>query len=217
MSVHSSGLRQGTLFEPTEPAFDPELCGVERADLGQGAWIDHLPEWVRGHEVLLEALWATTRWQAHRRRMYERIVDVPRLVASLPDDGPGHPLVGEIAAALAARYGRPSRRSRSPPTAAGATAWPFTAIASGARAMTPSWRSLRWGPAGAFSCDPPGAAAPGRSTLAGGASSSWAGPVSARGSTRSRRWPTPTCASAFSSARPRRSLPPAPDARGPSG
>lgn len=108
MSVrHSGPLRQGTLFEPREPAFDPELRGVERTDLGQGAWIDHLPEWVRGHEVLLEALWATTRWQAHRRRMYERIVDVPRLVATLPDDGPGHPLVGEIAAALAARYGRP--------------------------------------------------------------------------------------------------------------
>jgi alkylated DNA repair dioxygenase AlkB len=102
-----SPLRQATLFGREEPGFDPELCGVERTDLGDGAWIDHLPEWVRGHEVLLDAVWTSTRWQAHRRRMYERTVDVPRLVATLPEDGAGHPLIAEIASALSARYGRP--------------------------------------------------------------------------------------------------------------
>ena len=38
--------------------------------------------------------------------MYDRIVDVPRLVASLPEDGPGHPLVTEMTATLSAHYGR---------------------------------------------------------------------------------------------------------------
>jgi alkylated DNA repair dioxygenase AlkB len=36
--------------------------------------------------------------------MYDRVVEVPRLVASLPDDGPGHPLVEQIRALLSAHY-----------------------------------------------------------------------------------------------------------------
>ena len=102
-------IRQGALFAE-EPAFDPSLARLARTDLGGGAWIDHLPEWVRGHEAVLEALWTTTRWEAHRRRMYDRVVDVPRLVASLPDDGPGHPLIPGLAAALSALYDRPLRQ-----------------------------------------------------------------------------------------------------------
>jgi alkylated DNA repair dioxygenase AlkB len=93
-----------------EPGYDAELRGLERTDLGAGAWIDLLPEWVKGHETVLQALWTTTRWQAQQRRMYERVVDVPRLVATWPDDGPGHPLLPALAAALSARYGRPMPR-----------------------------------------------------------------------------------------------------------
>lgn len=105
----SSMLYQADLFGEA-PACDPALAGVQRTDLGAGAWIDHLPEWVKGHEAVLEALWTTTRWQAQRRRMYDRVVDVPRLVAAWPDDGPGHPLLARMGEALAARYGRPLPR-----------------------------------------------------------------------------------------------------------
>jgi len=101
--------RQASLFAE-EPSFDPSLAGLARTDLGRGAWIDHVVEWVRGHEAVLETLWTTTRWEAHRRRMYERIVDVPRLVAGLPDDGPGHPLIAGLAEALTAHYGRSLHR-----------------------------------------------------------------------------------------------------------
>ena len=93
-----------------EPGHDAELRGLQRTDLGAGAWIDCLPEWVKGHETVLQALWTTMRWQAQQRRMYERVVDVPRLVATWPDDGPGHPLLPALAAALSARYGRPMPR-----------------------------------------------------------------------------------------------------------
>jgi len=103
-------VRQPSLFGPVEATFDAALGGIARSDLGAGAWIEHLPEWVRGHEHVLELLWTTTRWEAHRRRMYERVIDVPRLVASLPEDGPGHPLVPALAEALGARYGRPMVR-----------------------------------------------------------------------------------------------------------
>src|SRR5215471_14304147 len=102
-------VRQGQLFAE-EPSFDASLTGLRRTDLGRGAWIDQLPEWVRGHDAVLETLWVTTRWEAHRRRMYERIVDVPRLVAGLPDDGPGHPLIPGLAEALTLHYGRSLHR-----------------------------------------------------------------------------------------------------------
>ena len=105
----SSMLYQPGLFGEVA-ACDPALAGLQRTDLGAGAWIDHLPEWIKGHEAVLEALWTTTRWQAQRRRMYDRVVDVPRLVATWPDDGPGHPLLPGMQAALAARYGRPLPR-----------------------------------------------------------------------------------------------------------
>ena len=98
--------RQGTLFAE-EVGYDPSLRRLVRTDLGKGAWIDHLPRWLLGHEAVLDVLWTTTRWEAHRRQMYDRVVDVPRLVASLPEDGPGHPLVPELAAVLSSHYGRP--------------------------------------------------------------------------------------------------------------
>jgi alkylated DNA repair dioxygenase AlkB len=36
--------------------------------------------------------------------MYDRVVDVPRLVAGLPDDGPAHPLIERMRAALSRHY-----------------------------------------------------------------------------------------------------------------
>lgn len=98
--------QQRSLFDSGEPRFDPGLGRLSRIALDEGAWIDHLPRWLEGHETLLDALWSTMQWQSHRRRMYERIVDVPRLVATLPDDGPGHPIVSEMAEALSAHYFR---------------------------------------------------------------------------------------------------------------
>src|SRR6187402_2825535 len=78
---------QPSLFGQGVAGFDSTFSGLRRVALGRGAWIDHLPAWVQGHEALFEALWTTTRWRAERREMYERMVEVPRLVATLPDDG----------------------------------------------------------------------------------------------------------------------------------
>lgn len=97
---------QRSLFQAEAPDCDPALRGLRRTDLGAGAWIDHLPEWVRGHEALLEALWTGMRWEGMRRRMYDRVVDVPRLLATWPDDGAGHLLLPRMADALSAYYGR---------------------------------------------------------------------------------------------------------------
>ncbi|MGN6610710.1 MAG: alpha-ketoglutarate-dependent dioxygenase AlkB, partial [Angustibacter sp.] len=62
--------------------------------------------WVSGSEVLLERLLADVPWYAERRQMYERVVDVPRLLchygegAELP-----HPALSEAKRALDAHYG----------------------------------------------------------------------------------------------------------------
>jgi len=52
----------------------------------------------------MDALMRSTAWRSERRVMYDEIVDVPRLVASVPDDGAGHPLLGRIRASLSAHY-----------------------------------------------------------------------------------------------------------------
>lgn len=98
--------QQRSLFDSGEPRFDPQLARLSRIPLDKEAWIDHLPGWLEGHETLLDQLWATTQWQSHRRHMYERMVDVPRLVATLPENGPGHPIVTDMANALSAHYFR---------------------------------------------------------------------------------------------------------------
>jgi alkylated DNA repair dioxygenase AlkB len=78
---------------------------VRRMPLTQGAWVDLRPGWVQGSDALFDALMETVPWRAERRQMYERMVDVPRLVCwygeadALPD-----PLLEEARDALSSHY-----------------------------------------------------------------------------------------------------------------
>lgn len=103
-------LTQPSLFGAGAPAIDASFAGIERTELAHGAWIERLPGWLAGEQTVFDELAATTSWHAGRRPMYDRIVDVPRLTATLPADGPGHPVLDEIGAALTDRYGEPCRR-----------------------------------------------------------------------------------------------------------
>jgi alkylated DNA repair dioxygenase AlkB len=105
MTLVETLVSQASLFGSGEPRLDPRLPGLRRLVLSGTAWVDHLPGWLEGHDALFETLRRTTRWEHQRRRMYERVVDVPRLVAELPDDGPGHPVLDQAAAALSGHYG----------------------------------------------------------------------------------------------------------------
>lgn len=96
---------QLSLIGHEAPGVDVSLGGLERSWLDDGAWFDRCHGWVRGHETIFDSLRASTRWHAGRRVMYERVVDVPRLTAGIPDDGPGHLILSAIAVALSARYG----------------------------------------------------------------------------------------------------------------
>lgn len=74
-----TALLQGSLLDDGEPEFG-SLSGVTRHRLDRGAWVDHLPGWLSGAESLYGELEERVPWQAERREMYERTVDVPRLL-----------------------------------------------------------------------------------------------------------------------------------------
>lgn len=97
-------MRQLALFRAAAPSFDKRFEKLRRTDLGDGAWIDHVPSWVAGQDVLFDRLERGTRWRNERRPMYDQVVDVPRLIAVLPDDGEGDPILGEMRGALNERY-----------------------------------------------------------------------------------------------------------------
>jgi len=103
--------RQLGLFSRGDPAIDESFAGLHRLTLTEGAWIEHVPGWLRGQDALFDALEATTRWRHERRPMYDRVVDVPRLVAMLPDDGNGHPILETVRRALGRRYGQDFART----------------------------------------------------------------------------------------------------------
>jgi alkylated DNA repair dioxygenase AlkB len=83
-----------------------ELGGaVEHRPLSDGAWVDLRPGFVTAADQLFDALAAAVPWREERMRMYDRTVQVPRLVArygqgeTLP-----HPVLEEARAALDAHY-----------------------------------------------------------------------------------------------------------------
>ena len=59
---------------------------VRRTVLTQGAWVDVRPGWITGADALFLRLQAEVPWRAERREMYDRIVDVPRLVCFYDQD-----------------------------------------------------------------------------------------------------------------------------------
>jgi alkylated DNA repair dioxygenase AlkB len=61
--------------EPTVGAVRPE-----RVPLDHGAWIDVQRGWLAGSAALFDRLAERVPWRAERRRMYDRTVDVPRLL-----------------------------------------------------------------------------------------------------------------------------------------
>jgi alkylated DNA repair dioxygenase AlkB len=102
--VSGTSISQASLFGNEEPRCDASFASMRRIELGQGAWLDMARGWLSGHARLLDALVRDTRWRSEERMMYDRMVDVPRLYAVLPDDGPGHPVIEEMREALDRRY-----------------------------------------------------------------------------------------------------------------
>ena len=81
---------QPSLLDDGSPfALSPIFPGEGRTLLCNDAWVELHRDWVRGSDQLFERLMETVPWKEERRRMYERTLDVPRLVSFF---GPGETL-----------------------------------------------------------------------------------------------------------------------------
>jgi alkylated DNA repair dioxygenase AlkB len=97
---------QGSLLDlGGEDGPGPLGASVRRTVLDHGAWIDVRPGWIGGADALFERLAETVPWREERRHMYDRVVDVPRLLCfygegeTLPD-----PMLDDARQALGEHY-----------------------------------------------------------------------------------------------------------------
>jgi alkylated DNA repair dioxygenase AlkB len=97
---------QYSIFDANSAGFDDSLNALEHMSLPPGAWIDACPNWLGGHMRLFHELIHVVSWRHQQRMMYERMVMVPRLVASAPTDGWAGSIISEMAECLSSHYDR---------------------------------------------------------------------------------------------------------------
>lgn len=97
---------QGTLFAAEQAPLVATLpAGVERTPLTRGAWIDVRRSWLADADEVFESLVREVPWRAEQRQMYDRVVDVPRLVHTYGIGEPlPHPTLVEAREALSDHY-----------------------------------------------------------------------------------------------------------------
>lgn len=80
---------------------------IRRTTLSGGAWIDLRPGWLTGADELFSRLAHDVPWHGERRRMYDREVEVPRLLSFYDEDEKlPDPVLTQARSALSAHYGR---------------------------------------------------------------------------------------------------------------
>ena len=99
-------MQESLLDVAEEPVLGALAGAVRRVPLSRGAWVDLRPGWLAGSGAVFGALAEAVPWRAERRHMYDRVVDVPRLLCFY-DEGEPLPDPALIAAlrALNAYYG----------------------------------------------------------------------------------------------------------------
>jgi alkylated DNA repair dioxygenase AlkB len=96
---------QPSLLDVASVRVGPLAGRISRTPLSRGAWVDVLPGWFEGSDELFPRLVRDIPWRAESRPMYDRMVDVPRLVHTyaaavpLPD-----PALTEAREALSDHY-----------------------------------------------------------------------------------------------------------------
>ena len=97
---------QGSLLDlASEAGPGPLGEAVRRTVLARGAWVDVRPGWLGGADDLFARLVTAVPWRAERRHMYDRVVDVPRLVRFYPEDAElPDPVLGAALDRLNERY-----------------------------------------------------------------------------------------------------------------
>jgi alkylated DNA repair dioxygenase AlkB len=89
-----------------EPALGELGAAVRRTPLARGAWVDLRPGWLSGSGAVFSRLVETVPWRAEKRHMYDRVVDVPRLLCFYGEDEPlPDPALTAAREALNVHYG----------------------------------------------------------------------------------------------------------------
>jgi alkylated DNA repair dioxygenase AlkB len=103
----TAALQCSLLDQAVEPGVAPLAHHLQRTTLSHGAWVDLRRGWVTGADTLFDRLAAGVPWQAERRRMYDRTVDVPRLLSFYGEHDPlPDPLLEDARQALDEHYAR---------------------------------------------------------------------------------------------------------------
>lgn len=96
---------QGSLLDDLDEIGLRSLSSLRRTRLRDDAWVDTRPGWLKGAGALFDRLSRDVPWQAERRRMYDRVVDVPRLLSFYDESVPlPHPVLTAARAALSEHY-----------------------------------------------------------------------------------------------------------------
>jgi alkylated DNA repair dioxygenase AlkB len=97
---------QPSLLDGSRVELDRAFRGRRRHALTDEAWIDHVPGWCRGADLLFAELMRTTPWVGREVRMYDRVLPEPRLTHRwLLDRGPDPPpTLVAMARLIGARY-----------------------------------------------------------------------------------------------------------------
>ena len=100
-----TGAVQGSLLDDLEDVGLRSLAPMQRTQLAHGAWIDLRRGWLTGAGVLFERLAREVPWRGERRQMYDRVVDVPRLLCFYDEEDPlPDPILSSARDALSAHY-----------------------------------------------------------------------------------------------------------------
>ena len=101
------GIQESLFADPTaaETKVRSLTSGISRTVLPHGAWVDVRPGWLSGSSSLFDRLRENVPWRTERVKMYDSVVDVPRLMRYydadelLPD-----PILDDLRDALSVRY-----------------------------------------------------------------------------------------------------------------
>jgi alkylated DNA repair dioxygenase AlkB len=98
---------QGSLLDLCDEGGPRPLgTSVQRTPLARGAWIDVRPGWIAGADALFDRLVRAVPWRAEKRHMYDRIVDVPRLLSFYAEGEPlPDPMLEQARRELDEHYG----------------------------------------------------------------------------------------------------------------
>lgn len=100
---------QQCLFAFEEPSVDVRFQGLTRTWLDAESWVDHVPRWLHGADLVFAELVARLPWRQREVVMYDRQLPEPRLTAWWGDTGdePPLPVFRDALVVLAAQYHRP--------------------------------------------------------------------------------------------------------------